>query len=464
MGRRRRKVEPQTVEAKPAYWNPVTISLTVRNESTKAPINDASVSLHVDSDRGIFTGELVNQNGYYSINLPPELPKPYGADIMAAAEGYIVKIARVTIPESGQINVDPVELDTDFLFPKETGPITVSGTQFWNQYEPWYMRGVTMFMLFARYQRGENIMPQINWMRKWGFNVARVLGPVDWSDWPDYRTVDWGKFREFLAVARDNGIRIMWVPITTRENSKDHQSLVDNSIVVCNDYNNTLLQVCNEPLKDGKCDPVELIKRSPFEFNGMLDYGIYWADDWPSVWPLEDFGSVHLTREYPKFARKSKDLLELRMKFGKPFIHDEPIGVDEIDQPGRRTTDIDALVDDAAVALLCGNGYVYHFQYGLQGLNPPEGSIQDKVAERLSALYQFIPDFVSTGAYAAPHIAGFPMEWKESDSEVIHAYGGVLGNTAYVVNILPTVGWEPKGINGWTVASSLGSSIFRLVR
>lgn len=465
MGRRRRRIEAPVVDTKPPYWNPVTISLTVKDEATDRTINHANVSLHVDSERGIFIGDLVNENGYYSINIPPELPKPYGGDILVIAEGYIGRTIRVVIPERGQINIDtPVGLEPDYVFAGESGVIEPLGHRFINRGQYWYLRGVTMFMLFARYQRGEDIMPQIKWMRKHGFNTARVLGPVDWHDWPDYRSVDWGKFNEFLALANSNGIRIMWVPITTRENARDHQSLVDNSIRACNGFDNTILQICNEPLKDGKCDPVELCSKSPYEFNGLLDYGIYWQDEWPHTWPLADFGSVHLTREYPKFARKSKDLLELRNMFGRPFIHDEPIGVAEQAQSGRRTTDVNAIVDDACVALLCGNGYVYHFELGIQGLIPEPGSIQEEVADRLSTLYQFVPSNVNVGSYTAPHIAGFPMKWDDNDSLVGHAYGMIIGSTAYVVNVLPRPGWESLGANGWTVAASYGNSIFRLVR
>lgn len=439
---------------------------SVLDKSTGLPINDAFVSIHVDNDLGEFHGVRVNENGYYRVEIPPSIPRPYGADLNVAAEGYGSSSQRVLLPKEENYDLTGgVRIEQTNLFPGESGRVLLDGIGFYNNGSPWVMRAATMFMLFARYVRGEDITPTLAWARRNGFNTLRVLGPVDWPEWPDYRKIsNWDKLYEFFTLAGSHGLRILWVPITTKQNANDHLELLGGSLAVANRVNNVMLQVCNEPLKDGKCDPVDLLHKVGNRGQTLVDYGIYWADNWPSVWPIADFGSVHLTREYPKFSRKSKDLLELRNAFRAPFIHDEPIGVAEADIPGRRTTDSYAVCDDAAIALLCGNGWCYHFESGIQGLPPLEGSNQEHTAQSLAAVFGFIPSDTHRGNYTAPHVAGFPMRWSDQDSLVGHAYGMIIGNTAYVVNPMPSPEWVPFGINGWRIEESLLRSIFKLVR
>lgn len=441
--------------------------LHVTVHSNGVTLNEAKVELVVDSGLGTFTGERVNDFGYYRVIVPASVPKPYGGDLIVSADGYETRAERYLIQNVIDYDLNGgIDLEQNLDGYAEVGTVEVSGKEMYNFGMPWRMKAVSMFTLFLRYSKGENITPHLSWARAMGFNTLRVFGPLDWVEYPEYRRIsDWSALENFFNLAYANGLRILWVPITTKANRDDHQELVNRSIEIADRVDNVFITICNEPLKDGKCDPVTLYGKSGGARKCLVDYGIYWADTWPNDWPRADFGTVHLTREYPKFARKSKDLLELRNHFGVPFIHDEPIGVAEIDISGRRTTDIDAIVGDAAIALLLGNGYCYHYDMGLHSILPNEGSVQSRCALALKGLFDYLPAVEDyNGSYIAPHLENFPMEWEEEDSLVNHAYGTLNGNVAYVVNVLPTNQWVPTGKNGWRVESNYMDLVYKLVR
>ena len=223
MAKFRRREKPIPVPPVPQIHS-CDFHITVAGEDGKA-LTSASISIHVDNDLGVFTSELINDNGYYKVTIPANIPKPYGADMVVSCEGYKNKTFRVFIPNEPNYDLaGGVRLEQNYPFRYELGKVTAREKFFWNNGDRWYMRGATMFMLFARYLRGEDITPQFEWLRRNGFNTARVLGPVDWGgEWSFYNKFnDWNRLHEFFALAYNHGLRVLWCPITTRQNASDH--------------------------------------------------------------------------------------------------------------------------------------------------------------------------------------------------------------------------------------------------
>src|SRR5688572_24796848 len=96
--------------------------------------------------------------------------------------------------------------DDNFLFPAETGKLKIIGTHFYTEdNQLWQWRGFSWFLGFLRFCRGEDITSDLIWLRKNGFNIVRVFGPLPWNETPDYRyeNFDWMKLGPFFQLLAD---------------------------------------------------------------------------------------------------------------------------------------------------------------------------------------------------------------------------------------------------------------------
>lgn len=465
---------PQPVQV--PVINPFYMNVFARDENGNGILG---IEVSVRCDNGVQL-EPVKSDIFAGILVPETIPAGWGGFVLVKCPGYKDLDYRIQFGLQDKDNPNEwhrltqyvnTVLERSYPFEAESGWLSRDGGYIFNSHgDVWSYRGATQFLLFRKFKNGEDIRPNLVWLREHGFNIARVLGPVDWDGTEDYRdfsNADFDTLDQFFNLLADYGLRCEWVPITTKINAISHRWLVLKSYEVASRHWNVNIEVCNEPDKDGKCDPISLLagistERVVTSYGKYVGDGIPWAQN-----KFKDYLSYHSPRDYPKFARNAKDLLEMKDALGCPVIDNEPIGVAEKDENGRRTTDIDAIVDHFAIAHLYSCGCCYHFQAGLEGRIPNESEpIQEAAAVRLCALYQFISPLVQTGHYSNPGGGGlsFPVKWANSDSKVTHAYASILGGEAYVVNPLPTNNWEPIGINGWTVVNRLDRSVIRLTK
>ncbi len=352
-------------------------------------------------------------------------------------------------------------------FPPESGRITINGQHWTNNGKPWFWRGATMFLLLERQMNGEDITPQIDWMVGKGVNVARVF--VAGVPWPGH---DWlyerPAWRRNLSILREtlwaSGIRLeatvctdrgdevrRWTPIL--QDVYDTMSLFD------------FVEWINEPWVQGDGLTWASINRRDV----LSAYGLQPPFGDTGVVRMLDYGTVHLPRDLDHYPRNSKDLKELQISNGRPWVSDEPLGIADYDKEGAgaRTTNRMAVAGHFGIASLFGGGATIHSQCGLEGRRPSASEpITEALAQTISDIWQFIPTDAPTGDYSAPHVWNWPLTWTpgDTDSDVHHAYASIMGNVAYAVVPMPRDGYEPQGVNGWRVDAQLLPGIVRLIR
>lgn len=380
-------------------------------------------------------------------------------------------------------------------FPPEKGDLTIQGRRF-HQAEVgdgrWSWRGVSMFLLAARFFAGEDITPTLDWMVSKGRNVARVFWTAPFADpslnwmrpWerPDFAQ----KAGEFLDLCQGKGVRVENTILTYAFPLETQRAYVQQMLNILASRKFHLLEVANEPENNG-IDPVRVMEGvdrkgvlsayglDPARFTGWDQPDPYqkWHDSTPTL----DYGTTHdLQRDLQHSSRNTKDAKEMQDLWGIPFIPDEPIGVidpgypgygqtgiDEMGFPtfghigggGARTTNLQLIMSACAIAHLYTPGYTLHIQAGLDGRAPrSDEAVQNGAVDVCVAVESFIPPGVQEGAYVRPNLGDFGLTWAsdDSDSRVGHAYGSVIDGQ-WVVVPLPKNGWSPTPINGWKVGS-----------
>src|SRR5688572_29896054 len=170
------------------------------------------------------------------------------------------------------------------LFPTEAGPLYVDGKVFRTQDgELWSWRGFSWFLGFLRYCRGEDVTPDLRWLRAHGFNIVRVFGPLPWIETPDYRVeqFDAQKFDAFLSLLETHGLRCEFVPLCYRfapANDVSVRRFLQSVYDIAAAHWNTIVEVSNEPHVN-KIDPIAAMagvdRRGVVSAWGL--YGSYYA-------------------------------------------------------------------------------------------------------------------------------------------------------------------------------------------
>lgn len=365
------------------------------------------------------------------------------------------------------------------LFPPETGRVDVVGEYFITEGgNIWTYRGISLFMLFARYLRGEDLTPQINFMHKYGMNVARVfVSGIPWGgEWEDFRSPmsrsDYDqKLGEFYQLLGNAGIRVEAVPITFDAHITDWRSAVQRIYNITKDHWNVLVEVMNEPGAYSSLDPRAVMV-------GVNTYGLptcygfsgpelFTAADPNRVFPIQGYLTWHSERNRRRFPRVSKDSLELKWYYHCPVINDEPFGIAEFDKdgPGARTTDLDGWRTHAAIAHLYSAGLTLHTEAGLHGRVANSNEWAHRGAAELCAqIWKFFPNEVQAGSYTRQGFNDFPIVYNTGDSLADDkAYGSIRGNS-WVVVPKPRPGFTLQGRDGWTITSQILNEIALLRR
>lgn len=380
----------------------------------------------------------------------------------------------------------------------ETGYISANRDVFTDQSGlVWSYRGVTQFLLFYRWLRGEDIGPLVQWSQSIGANTVRVLGMVSWPNdgvvfGPNITVGWWEELPKFITYLQDCGMRVEFVVFASAQdimpNEGEQTAHLERVIDTIGQEWNVFIEIANEPWQNG-CDPVAIFSSGSHRPCPMA-YGIYDVTKtqrpdgvWIGTVPVLDYLTVHSPRDPDSWSRKAKDLAEFRDGSGDgsenapllaglhiPPVGDEPMGAAEADQlAGRQRSNIPQdFFWYHANAHINGAGSTFHCDAGLYSELPPPDGDQQKCAEAAGLAWASIdPDF-QTGSYTRSGLADLPIVWEEEffPEQTSRIYGRILGDRAVCVAIKPNAGWVPKAANGWTIAQTVGymNSLVLLVR
>jgi hypothetical protein len=343
------------------------------------------------------------------------------------------------------------------LFPPEQGALRIAGTHFYNGQALAQLRGYSWFLGFLRYCRGENIGPDLRWMRAFGFNCPRVFGPLPWAETPDYRIeqFDFEKFYSFCTLLASQGLRVNF--------SVGHYPSVqwrwfDRQIDdIARQLWNLTKERVNEPHVGPKPDPV--MDFPPVaERKTLTSYGYYkqYYNNAPGLDPLLDFGTIHIQRD-SAWHRKARHAQELQSFTGKPWWSDEPAKLTEpgFSYPGGKNDPLKTpseIVWHAGVCYLWTSVFTFHCEEGKWGRVPTPGMLQHTCAEavRDQVFLKIGPEW-QTGEYNRGGNGDSPVDNAFTEQNQIWTYTSLHAHKALSVRCgnIPL-----KAINGWRIADS----------
>lgn len=305
------------------------------------------------------------------------------------------------------------------LFPPERGKLHIVGTTFRTEDNAlWQWRGYSWFLGFLRYCRGEDVTPDLRWLRAMGFNIVRVFGPLPWKETPDYR-VEHFRFDMldgFFDLLAAHGLRCNW-SLGHYDDPWLHAH-VQQWYEIASQHWNVVAEGVNEPAVGQKPDPEDLL--AGVARRGILtSYGKYagYYDKQPGLDRVLDFGTIHIARD-AAWHRKARHAQEIQHETGKPWISDEPAKITEpgFDYPGGKN---DVLLTPAhmtwhaAICCLWTPGFTFHCEEGKWGRVPQPGMLQHTVAEAVrDHVFLKIDASWQEGAYAGAHMSKSPVDGK----------------------------------------------------
>jgi hypothetical protein len=373
---------------------------------------------------------------------------------------------------------------TRYLFQPEVGALYIDGTRFKRADDEslFQWRGISAFLLFRDYCRGESIQPRLRWYRQMGFNMLRVFGPLPWKETPDYRVENfrYDLLPAFFAEVESFGLRINWS--LCHYTHEGNWAYVQQWYDIASQFECCVAEAVNEPHNDGgeptaanptdrrKPDPIELL--DGINRCGILtSYGYYdkMLDGKPGTDPVLDFGTVHTPKDDGSWHRKAKIVWDCQEATGKPWVSDEPAKIVEpgFNYPGSKddpATTPREMCWHGGVCYLWTPGFTYHCEEGKWGRVPGPGMLQYTVAKAIrDNLFLKIDGEWQTGEYNHSGNGDSPVDdVDEKDGDPIWTYTSLHPNTALSVRC----GDVPiKAKNGWRIADSwLNGTIARLER
>lgn len=275
--------------------------------------------------------------------------------------------------------------------------IRVEGTAFLDMVhgERWTWKGCTDFMLYKRYLDNEDIAPILSERGRLGANVLRVLGMTYSierfypSENPDY----FQRLPSFLNLCATYGLYVEFVvfadaQIIMSNAAEQRQHLASAREALAGLPQGVFAELCNENDKNG----VNALDHAYPGGDGILwSRGSGLADQAPPR-PVWDYSGWHGRRDDPKVWLSQDDMwfvqagLEERpgqgfvpMDKSAPCVGDEPMGFDEHEQPGKRSTNPELARSLAFSGRAYGQGATFHSSAGI--LSQPFGPVTMRCAQ-----------------------------------------------------------------------------------
>lgn len=384
------------------------------------------------------------------------VPKGYGGDV-----GIVLPFYAVPQPEPGA-----------YPFPGETGRLRVEGQTFRREDGSLFQwRGFTWFLGFLRFCRGEDITPDLVWMRSLGVNIPRIFGPLPWAETPDYRVehFDFWKLNDFLVLLKAYGLRSNWS--LCHYPGPDWNTFLRRFYEIAANHPGVVVEAVNEPHVGEKPDPIAILKG--VDRRGVLTaYGLYgkYYDSAPDLDPVLDFATIHVQRD-SAWHRKARHAQEWQNSINKPVISDEPAKMTEpgfVYSGGKNdpNTTPAEMVWHGTVCSLWTPGFTLHTEEGKWGRVPQPGMLQHTVCEAVkSDVWTRIDASWQTGQYKGAHSSGSPVDGDglKINGQDIWTYSSVHPNRSLSVRCAFSA---PQPINGWREVNRWGAagSIVQLER
>jgi hypothetical protein len=267
---------------------------------------------------------------------------------------------------------------TQTILEASLSPIHVDGIDFRDaQNQRWIWRGFTDFLLYWRYLTGQPIDDLLTERANLGANLVRVLGMVDWGP---LRPTEHGDYYDKLAPFVDSiAAHGLYVEFTVFADAQVIMPRPDQQQAhftqVCDRLrgrSNVFVELANEFPKNGI---------NPADFSapeGIVSaHGSGLGDGMPAQ-PGWSYTTFHCRRDYPKLLLDAQPIeliygWEGFPGFHHPVVGDEPIGADEVDQPGRRSVDPNLFFKMGVLHGLW-NGGTFHSEDGIH--SQPLRSVQ----------------------------------------------------------------------------------------
>ena len=250
------------------------------------------------------------------------------------------------------------------------GHLRISGTRFLkpdgSQFD-W--RGISAFRLleFVAHGREKDADAYMRWAASKRLNVVRVFAMADGifqlSPADGERALP-----RLLEIAQRHGMYVEVVALTGTDVIKiDRAAFVKSIGAICARYPNALLELANEPGHPTQAKEMH----NPAHLQSLLALV-------PKEVPVA-LGSVeyddgfaagrYVTWHGPRgsdWVKKVDEAAALQRKFGKPVIHDEPIGAADAPVRDRRDNDPARFRAAAAAMRRAGVGATFHYEGGIQ--------------------------------------------------------------------------------------------------
>jgi hypothetical protein len=355
----------------------------------------------------------------------------------------------------------------------------------------WQWRGVTAFTLLQRVSRGEDIGPYLDDRRDAGANLLRVLSTMkNIADFPPTAYTD-GHIGALLAAAHARGLRVELVALADATDwplakQRAHVQRIVDAVAAAGALD--VVEVSNEAFKNS-AQPREIMPGVTRRAGVLMASG----GDGPTCDNLSPFVLDYITfhpERKDEWPRTAKDELELRDGFGcgkdendlerpgyggahVPVVADEPMGADEIDQPGKRSNVAEDFYWFGATSALLGAGGTFHSTAGITTTSPGE---KTAAAERAffagmssvpidAQLRQYSRGGRNNGERRNPL---WHDDWPENNNRAgaLRTFCMVAGGEASCVAIRPGPAWTATAQDGWQIQSATGprGSVVRLTR
>ncbi len=282
-------------------------------------------------------------------------------------------------PGSWEADLAPVFMEPpvlDYGHGGSASKLTTNGRDFLLNGARWLWKGSSDFRLYQWWLENRNIQPVLDQRKDAGGNLLRVFGmynggigrfiPAEYQHYFD-------GWHDFAAQCAESGFQIEVTAFadaqTFMPSTADQQTHWRMLGSVLESLPNVVVELVNEWKKNG-VDPAHF---SPL-YNLLCSRGSGLGDE-AGFQPGWQYQTWHGRRDWPKVLFSAEDgwyvgegVAANGQVFSPtmPVVHDEPIGFDEVEQPGRRSSDpYVARVVGQSSAAYCA-GATFHSSAGIQ--------------------------------------------------------------------------------------------------
>ncbi len=383
----------------------------------------------------------------------------------------------------------------------EQGPLGITNAAFVDVYgKPWIGRGITDFLLFAKYLDGQNLEQILNERVEHGRNYVRVFGTLGgWGGWakrydngvddgkpvmplsflfPQERGGDYyyqlSNFVDYLATF---GMRIEFVIFADGQivmpDYNERRAHSDKVVqAIAGKWNVMGIEYANEPFKnvpggdrEARDEAKRLKGRGAWIAAGDVSQ-LAWAE---AIKPSGDYGTHHGERA-DDWTRRGRALGELRDATGMPWISDEPMGASPVNKPGSRSNVASDFLHFATTTTLFGSALFHCDSCAFSDMLGPK---ELELLDEFNFGQLWVPREAQTWPYQrgsncgdCPGVGDMPMaQW-----DLPHPQGSLRtfckgnGSMEWCNANRPQPGWSAQARAGWLVVDEPRRGLVRFAR